>query len=135
MLNVLALPIVALASLYFVALSVVSFTSPSRASSFLMGFASSAATHYAELLVRAIVGLAFIVQAAHVPFPPSFRIFGWLLVGTTAILFLIPWQWHRKFTQRAVPQALRYLRAVAVVSLFMGGFVLWSIIRGGPFIR
>ena len=128
-LNTLALLIVALTGVYFIALSVLSFAAPARASVFLMGFASSAATHYAELLVRMMVGSAFIAASPVVPFQAAFAVFGWVLVGTTAVLFLVPWQLHRKFAERAVPRALRHLRLIAVASLFLGAFVLWSVAR------
>ena len=126
MLNALALLVVALAGIYFIALSALSLAAPERASHFLMGFASSAPAHYVELLVRVVVGLAFIAQAPFAPFPAPFAIFGWLLVGTSAALFLVPWRWHRSFAQRAVPQALRHLPLVAAVSLALGTFVIGS---------
>lgn len=129
MLNTIALIVVSLTGLYLIALAAVSFAAPARASSFLMGFASSAAAHYSELFVRAAAGCAFIVMAPHVPFPLVFTVFGWILVGTTAVLFLVPWQWHRKFALRAVPQALRALPLVAAASLLLGAFVLWSVAR------
>lgn len=125
----LSLSVVLLAGLYFVVLAAVSLTAPARASVFLLGFASSAATHYAELLVRLLVGVAFVAQAARIPFSAAFYVFGWLLLVTTLGLLLIPWQRHRRFAQRAVPLALRHLPLVAFASLLMGGFVLWSAIR------
>ncbi len=129
MLNILAMLVVALTGLYFLSLAAVSFAAPARASGFLMGFASSAAAHYAELTTRVVVGSAFIVLAPFVPLPATFAVFGWVLVGTTAVLFLVPWQWHRKFAVRAVPQALRHLPLVALASLLLGVFVLWSVAR------
>lgn len=98
---------------------------------FLRGFASSAATHCLELLVRLVVGLAFLVQAPSAATPASFTTLGWALVATTACLLLVPWRWHRKFAQRTVPQVLRYLSLIAVVSLLMGGIILWSALLAG----
>lgn len=122
-----ALLVVALTGLYFIVLSAVSFAAPARASAFLRGFASSAATHYAELLARVVVGAAFIIQAPASPLPASFLALGWLLVGTTAALFLVPWQSHRTFALRAVPRALQHLPLLAAASLFLGAFILWSV--------
>lgn len=129
MLDMFSLSVVLLAGLYFVALAAVALIAPARASVFLLGFASSAATHYAELLVRLLVGVAFVAQAARMPFAAVFYAFGWLLLITTLGLFLVPWQRHRRFAQHAVPLALRHLPLVAFASLLMGGFVLWSAIR------
>lgn len=129
MLDSLALLIVALAGACFVALSVLSVSAPATASGFLMGFATSAAAHYTELLIRVVVGLAFIANAASAPVPLPFAVFGWLLVGTSAALFMVPWRWHRAFAQRAVPWAVRHLRLVALVSFALGSFVIWSVVQ------
>ena len=127
MTDALALLAVVAAGVYFIILAAVSFAAPSRATSFLMGFATTAGAHYVELAVRATVGLAFIAHAEHVAFPIAFAVFGWVLTGTTAVMLLLPWRCHRAFARRAVPQALRCLPLVATASLAMGGFVLWSV--------
>jgi len=129
MTHTLALLIVCLAGLYFIALGILSVAAPARVSGFLMGFASSAATHYLELLIRTVVGAAFIALAPFVPIAASFTLFGWVLVGTTAVLFLVPWRVHRRFAERAVPRALRHLPLMAVSSLLLGAFVLWSVVQ------
>ena len=64
-------------------------------------------------------------------FSGLFVVFGWILVVTTAGLFVIPWRWHKRFAEHAVPYAIQQLRLVAVASLFLGGFVLASVILGG----
>ena len=119
--------VVALTGFYFVALAAISLAAPARASGFLMGFASSAAAHYAELTIRVVVGCAFVLVAPSVPFSTAFTVFGWVLVGTTVVLFLVPWRLHREFAVRAVPRALRHLPLVAVASLLLGAFVIWSV--------
>lgn len=130
MLETMALYVVLITGLYFLTLAAVSLASPTHASTFLSGFASSASLHYLELFIRLLVGFAFVVRASHMFFPSAFLVFGWVLVATTAGLFLVPWQCHRRFAQRAVPEALRHLRLVAFGSCFVGFAVLWSAIRG-----
>ena len=122
--DTLALIVIILVGCYFITLAVIAFTTPERASRFLLGFADSAATHYLELTLRLIVGAAFLLRAPLMPLACPFTVFGWLLIGTTACLFLVPWQWHRRFTLRAVPQALRYLKLIAFASLIVGSAIL-----------
>lgn len=129
MLSTISLLIVVCAGFCMVALAFISMTAPARASAFLMGFASSAAAHYIELLIRIAIGLAFVAQAAYVPFPLAFSGFGVMLVVTTVGLLMVPWRWHSAFTQGVVPHALRHLRLVATASLLLGVFVLWSAFR------
>lgn len=63
MIETIAIAIVAIAGGYFVALGVVSLFAPRKAASFLLGFASTPQLHYVELLMRVVVGVAFVVSA------------------------------------------------------------------------
>lgn len=130
MLDSLPLTVVLLTGVYFVGLGVASLATPRAAGRFLLGFAGSAAVHYVELLLRLIVGAAFVVRAPALPWPAVFTLFGWGLVLTTMGLCAVPWRWHRRFAERTVPQALRYLPLLGVASLALGAFVLGSAFAG-----
>ncbi len=131
MINLLASTLVFLTGLYLISLAVVMVWSPARATLFLSGFASSAFTHYLELVLRLIAGGAILLSASQMLFSGFFVIFGWVLVVTAVGLFAVPWQWHHRFAQRTVPYATRNLRLVAVASFIFGGFILASAILGG----
>ena len=124
MINSLAHITVVLAGCYLLALAAVALLRPAYASRFLLGFVASAYLHYFELLLRVAVGLAFVVHASRMMFGEIFTLFGWLLIGTTAVLFCMPWRWHRRFAQWGVPYAVRYLPFVAIGSLAMGVAIL-----------
>ncbi len=130
MISLLALALVLLAGLYLVGLGVAVLARPAAASRFLLGFAGSGPLHYLELLVRIGVGLAFLHRAPAMLLPAVFSAFGWVLVITSAALLLVPWQWHRRFAERAVPQALRFLPLIGICSLLLGGGV-WLAALGG----
>lgn len=124
-LEMIALIAIVLAALYLLVLAKVSLFTPAKASEFLLGHAASARLHYLELGIRMVLGAAFVIRARLMVFPEVFIIFGWVLIGTTVCLFLIPWQWHRRFTLKAVPNALRHLKLVAISALALGGFILF----------
>jgi len=130
MISLLASILVLLTGLYLIGLAVGLFLSPARARGFLGGFASSAFTHYLELVLRLIAGGAILLCAPQMLFPNFFVIFGWILVVTTVGLFAVPWQWHRRFAQWDVPYATRNLRLVAGASFVLGGFAIASVIVG-----
>lgn len=130
MMSLLASILVLLTGLYLIGLAVGLFLSPARATRFLGGFASSAFTHYLELVLRLIAGGAILLCAPQMLFPNFFVIFGWILVLTTVALFAVPWQWHRRFAQWGVPYATRNLKLVAGASFVFGGFVIASVILG-----
>jgi len=129
MLDTLALVVVLLFAFHMVALAVVAFANPALASKYLLGFAASAFAHYIELLLRILIGGAFLLRAPGMLFPGFFELFGWIFLITTAGLLLVPWQWHRAFARRAVPYAVRSLGLVAVSSLLAGGFVFYAVLH------
>jgi len=128
--EVFALVALVLAALYLLAFGAASLAVPARASRFLLGFASSQSIHFIELFLRIIVGGALIVYAPRMFLPGAFNLFGWLLLVTTACLLLVPWRWHHRFAQFAVPRVTRYIGLVGVASLVLGGFILVAVARG-----
>ena len=130
MLNQLALVVVCVAGLYFVTLAAVAFFAPALARRFLLGFAAAPALHYLELVLRLVVGSAFVLHAPATRFPAAFAVVGWILVATTVVLLFVPWHWHRRFAERSVPSALRHLPLLAVGSLLLGGLVLLASFGG-----
>ncbi|MBA2290851.1 MAG: hypothetical protein H0W15_00185 [Gemmatimonadales bacterium] len=120
----LPLLLVLLSGLYFLVLGAAALIAPAHASRFLLGFATSARAHFLELVLRGLVGGAFVLQAPAMRYSSIVYGFGWVLVATTAALLLLPWRWHRDFAQRAVPRATRFLIPIGLCSLIMGG-VVW----------
>lgn len=130
MINLLASVLILLTGFYLIGLAGLLLVSPARGKRFLGGFASSAFTHYFELIIRLIAGVAILLYAPQMLFPDFFVILGWVLVMTTVGLFAVPWQWHRRFAQWGVPHATRHLKLIAIASFVIGGFILASVILG-----
>jgi len=130
MIDLLALALVLLTGLYLIGLGAVSLFHPARAARFLGGFASSARTHYIELVMRLSAGGALVVYAPRMRFSGAFALAGWVLIVTTAALLAVPWRWHHRFARWAVPQAIPHLRLIAAASFLFGGLVLACVILG-----
>ncbi|MGI8917362.1 MAG: hypothetical protein ACR2H6_02085 [Pyrinomonadaceae bacterium] len=130
MINLLATILVWLTALYLISFALVMLLAPDRAKRFLGGLANSAFTHYLELGLRLITGLAILLYAPQMLFSNFFVVFGWILVVTTVVLFAVPWQWHRRFAQWGVPYATRNLWLVAGSSFVFGAFVIAAVIFG-----
>lgn len=129
MIEWMAKGVVLAAGLYLSGLGVALLARPAAASRFLMGHATSASLHYLEIGLRIGVGLAF-VQNAHAMLAAAiFSVFGWVLVGTSAVLLMVPWQWHRRVAGKSVPQALKFASLLGVASLAIGAGVLLAALR------
>ena len=127
---VVAKAIVVVVAIFFLVLGAVSLVRPLIARGFLLGFASNALKHYAELLARILVGGALLLIARNSAYSTVLSAFGWLLIVTTAFMALIPWRFHHRFTQSAVPKALRFLPLIGITSLAIGALLLLVIVTG-----
>jgi len=130
LIEVLALVAIVLAALYLLALGAASLVAPVRASRFLLGFASSQPIHFLELSLRLLVGAALVLYSPRMFLSGAFTLFGWVLLVTTACLLLVPWRWHHRFAQYAVPLVTRHIVLVGLASLVIGGFILAAVARG-----
>lgn len=128
MIERLAGAVIVAAGVYLVVLGASCFVRPNSAARFLLGFASSAFVHYVELAIRVLVGASLVHKAPALPFPPIFSVFGWVLIVTSVAMFVVPWRWHRQFAQRAVPQALRYIKLLGVSSIALGAAVVACVV-------
>ncbi len=109
---------------FLLGLSTTIVLAPSRAERFLLGFASSARTHYAEQAVRLLVGAAIVHVAQSTGFPGVFTVFGWAMLVSTVGLLLIPWQWHHNFAARVMPPVLKQPKLFALGSLALATFIV-----------
>jgi len=124
--HLLPLILICLTAVYCAALGMIALTKPATAAKFLLGFANNMFLHYTELLLRLAIGFAFVQHSPNMLLTDIFHWFGWLLIGTTTCLFLVPWQSHRKFTLYVVPHANRFLKLIGVTSLIAGFAILFS---------
>jgi len=117
----------AIAGLYLLALAGVARLAPARARAFLDAHASSAATHFLELALRVTVGASLVFTAPRMRFPDVFGGFGWVLIGTSFALGLVPWKLHQRFARWSVPLATQRMPLLALGAVLGGVFLLFSL--------
>lgn len=130
MIEALALFIVILSGVYLVALAVVSLLSPGLAIRFLLSFAGTPFAHYLELSLRFVIGGSLVVSAPKMIASGIVGLFGWVMLITTIGLSFLPWRWHQRFAQQAVPRATRYITFIGLCSFTLGMSVLAAVILG-----
>ncbi|WP_138481403.1 hypothetical protein [Pseudoalteromonas phenolica] len=126
MMSDLAQWIVALLSGYFIAFGLLALIKPERVKTFLLAFAHSPKAHFTEMACRLVAGSALTLNAENMKWEFVFSVFGWVLIGTTLGLLVIPWQKHRQFAQRFVPPALKYLVLIAISSIGFSVLLFWA---------
>lgn len=116
--------------LFLLGLGLVLLLRPQAGTNFLMAFASTPAKHYAEIVTRLAIGIAFIAAAPSMWAPLAHLTFGWVLAVTTVVLALVPWRVHQRFSTRFVPSATSHPVLLGVASAIAGIAVLTSAWHG-----
>ena len=95
----------------------------SAARDYLLGFAETLARHLVEQLLRLAFGVCLLLAAGVSSWPLFFNVFGALLIGTSVLLLILPWRWHRRFARWVMPGVVRIAWLYAVLSLALGVFL------------
>jgi hypothetical protein len=128
--NTLAAGLVVIAGIWLISLAILAIVKPDLVRVLFELFASSAFSHFLEMFLRLIVGAAFIIYAAQMKFSFVFKVFGWLLIVTTAVLVFVPWKLHRRFADRSLPVVSKWMALFGLVALLGGIFIFFSFFLG-----
>jgi hypothetical protein len=60
-----------------------------------------------------------------------FRLVGWAIVISSAVLILLPWRLHHRFGQRVLPIIVRHMRLYAVGVFAFGALPLYGVFAAG----
>lgn len=120
--------------MFLIGLAGVVFVKPALAERFFKLFASSARAHYTEQAVRLLIGASIVAYSPVMWQANLLQLVGWGIVGTTVGLLLMPWRWHHRFGQWAIPLVLRNMRLYAIGLFAFGAFLLYGVYAGphGP---
>jgi hypothetical protein len=125
--NAVAGAILVAFGLFLVGLTVVAFAKPAVAERFFMSFASSARAHYAEQVIRLLIGTSLVIRSAEMWQPKVFWFVGWAIVLSSLVLILSPWQWHQRFGEKVRPMLIRRMKLFAVGLLAFGVLLLYGV--------
>lgn len=129
LLQQLAFWLLLLCAMYCCLLGLTALLKPSLALQFLQAFATTAGKHHLELWLRMLLGGAFVLQVPTALWPLAFQLFGWLLLGTSTVMLLLPWQWHQRFARHTVPAIAPWLDFIGLVSLLLGCTLLLALLQ------
>ena len=81
-------------ALWVAAGSAVAIFRPAKARGWIARFATSHGINIAEQAWRGLAGAALVVRAPEALWPEAFRIAGWVLIASSAVLLIVPLRWH-----------------------------------------
>ena len=128
--DIAATIVVAAFSVWLIGVGLFALAKPMLARRAIGWFAGSAAVHFGELGLRALVGLA-LVRAAPLFGPERIiELTGWAILASSVAIMLAPRRWHRAYAlywSRRMP--ILMLLAGAALSVLAGGWMLIEIAR------
>lgn len=85
--------------------------------------------HFGEMALRVVAGVVLVLAAAESRYPMAVAVIGWFLIVSALVLMALPRRWHAAYsTWWAGRIPLAGVRAVAPVSVLMGGLLVWTMI-------
>ena len=121
--------VVVASAVLLIGVAVLVFGKPAVAERFFRGFASSAGTHFSEQIFRVVFGGALVIYSSAMWQTAVFRLIGWLLVVSSVLLMLLPWQWHHRFGQKIMPRFMQYMWLYGIGSLAFGAVILYAVFK------
>lgn len=120
--------IVAIVAAYLIGLGAIALAHADTAKRYLLAHAASPLAHYLELSIRATCGWAILTMSPYVLVPGIFKMVGWVILISTAVLLVLPWRVHRNFAKWSVPQAVQYMNLIAIGSLVGGLLMAYALV-------
>ncbi len=106
--------------IYLLALGIGALLRPETAKRFLGGHATTLPRHIMELALRMLAGGALVLSAPRMAVSTAFLAFGWVLIGSSLLLALLPWRLHQRFATWSVPRATQHMPLIGIGSVALG---------------
>jgi len=89
---------VILFGLFIICVGMLMLLAPKKAREILRKMASTNIINYAEITLRIIPAIGLIIYSDYSKYPAAFKVYGWLMVATSVVLYFVPRKWHQAFS-------------------------------------
>jgi uncharacterized membrane protein YfcA len=102
---------------------------PKKARATLRKAGSTNFINYMEITIRLIPAVALIVYADYCKFPEAFKIFGWFMLITSLILYIVPRKTHHNFSLKSA-EILKpiYFQLISPFAFLFGGLIIFNVL-------
>lgn len=113
---------------FFIVAGLIMLLKPETVRNTIKKAGSTKFINYAELLIRMIPGLAFVLYAEYSNYSIHFKIIGYFIIFSSIIILLIPRKIHHRFSvQCAEILKPTYLRLISPISIIVGFTLIFSV--------
>lgn len=119
--------IVILFGIFIIFIGFVMLIMPKKARNILRKAGSTNFINYAEITIRLIPAISLIIYSEFSKFPDAFKIFGWIMLITSLILYVVPRKIHHKFSMKSA-DILKpiYFQLISPFAFLFGGLILYN---------
>lgn len=121
--------VVTASGLFLIGVGAVMLIRPAITERFIMSFAGSRKAHFTEMFFRLLFGISLALLSMSMWQPKVFRVFAWVIIISSVLLLILPWQFHQRFGARVLPMLVRYMRLYAVGVLAFGVLIVYAVYR------
>ena len=102
---------------------------PKKARETLRKAGSTNFINYAEITIRMIPAIGLILYADYSKYPDAFKIFGWIMLGTSLVLYFVPRKLHHAFSLRGA-DILKplYFRLLSPFAFIFGLAIIYCVL-------
>lgn len=114
--------------IFFICAGAIMLFKPMTALKTLRKAGSTNFINYAEITIRMIPASALIVYSDFSKYPDFFKLFGWFMLITSFILYLIPRKLHHTFSNKCADFLKPfYFQLISPISIFFGIMIIKSV--------
>ena len=79
--------------------------------------------------IRIIPAVALILYANLAKFPEAFKIFGWIMLITSLVLYLVPRKIHHQFSMKSADMLKPiYFQLISPFAFLIGGLIIYNVL-------
>ena len=103
--------------------------SPEKARQILRKAGSTNFINYSEITIRMLPAVALILYSDLSKFPMFFNVLGWIILGTSLVLFFVPRKWHHGYALKCA-EIIKpiYFQLISPISFLFGGILIYACI-------
>ena len=125
----LAKYIVVLFGIFIIGVGFLMLFNPEKARYFLRQAGSTNLINYTEITLRMLPAAALILFSEFSKFPEIFKFFGWFMIGTSIILYVVPRKLHHGYAMKCADILKPNLvRIIAPFSMLFGVLILYAVL-------
>lgn len=100
---------------------------PKKARNTLRKAGSTNFINYTEITVRLIPAIALILYSDSSKIPEAFKVFGWIMLLTSMILYMVPRKIHHQFSMKSADTLKPiYFQLISPFALLFGGLIVYN---------